>query len=165
MKKSIFVSIAMAFGLLIIGFGAVSIFLPSTAQKKYAVQWEYAAINFTTNPFYAENQAVITGITNVCYLQTSGCQNEEIKAEVVFSKFIQDFRLENSNASKNLAFSRARELAFTKAVAKLGLEGWEIIGQPPVEFDAYISDNQGSFRIAQGNKEIKPNVYFKRQVQ
>ncbi len=164
MKKFILVSVGIFIGFLIFCAGAFVIFSPSSAQKKYANQWEYAAITFTNIPANAENQAVITGAANVCYLQTNGCQNEEVKAELVYAKFLQDFRLENTGNSKSLAFNRAKELAYTKAVAKLGLEGWEIIGQPSVNFDSYI-DNQGTYVIGQTSKEVKPNIYFKRLIQ
>ena len=164
MKKIISVAAGLLIGLLI--FGAWLIYSPSSeAQKKYAVQWEYAAITFTAIPITAENQAVIVGVANVCYLQITGCQNEEIKAEVIYAKFIQDFRLENNGYTKSLAYNRAKDSAYTKAVAKLGLEGWEIIAAPPFSLDAYISDGQGSFSVVQGSKETKPNIYFKRLIQ
>lgn len=162
MKKFIFFGLFVGF--LIVCAGAFIFFSPSAAQKKYANQWEYAAITFTHIPLNTENQSPIIGVANVCFLQLSGCQNEEVKAELIYAKFLQDFRLENTSASKTLAFNRAKELAYTKAVARLGLEGWEIIGQPSIGFDSYI-DNQGAYIIGQTNKEIKPNVYFKRLIQ
>ncbi len=165
MKKVIFASVSVTIGVFIFLAGAFSIFSPSVAQKKYVSQWEYSAITFTTIPYNLENPPVITAIANVCYLQTTGCQNEEVKAELIYSKFLQDFRLENSNYSKTLALSRARESAFSKAVAKLGLEGWEVVGQPSINFDSYILNNQGTYTIEQANKEAKPNVYFKRLIQ
>lgn len=163
MKKFIAAGVALFAALFIFGAGAM-LFSPSTAQKKYAQQWEYAAITAAYIPAAAENQATLTGIAGVCFLETSGCRNEEIKGELIYAKFLQDFKLENTANSKSLAFNRAKELAYTRAVAKLGLEGWEIIGQPPVNFDVYI-ENQGAYSIAPGNKEIKPNVYFKRLIQ
>jgi len=165
MKKVIIAFVSAAVVFLFLFAGAFSIFSPSFAQKKYVSQWEYSAITFTAIPFNLENPPVITAVANVCYLQTNGCQNEEVKAELIYSKFLQDFRLENSNYSKTLALSRARELAFSKAVAKLGLEGWEIIGQPSVNFDSYILNNQGTYTIEQANKEARPNVYFERLIQ
>ncbi|HXG82955.1 MAG TPA: hypothetical protein VNI84_02915 [Pyrinomonadaceae bacterium] len=164
MKKFIFVFVGAFVGFLIFCAGALLIFSPSSAQKKYVNRWEYAAITFTHIPLNSENQSPITGAANICFLQTNGCQNEEVKAELVYAKFLQDFRLENTSSSKNLAFNRAKELAYTKAVAKLGLEGWEIIDQPSVNFDSYI-DNQGTYIIGQGNKEPNPNIYFKRLIQ
>jgi hypothetical protein len=160
---TLFTAVGLFIGLSI--FGIPSIFPPSSAQKKYVGQWEYAAITFTSIPYYSENQAVVTGIANVCYLQQNGCRNEEAKAEVIYAKFLQDYRLENTSNSKNLAYSRAKELAYTKAVARLGAEGWEIVGQPSVNFDVYIPDNQGNYYIGQTNKEVKPNLYFKRLAQ
>jgi hypothetical protein len=56
-------------------------------------------------------------------------------------------------------------LAFTKAVARLGSEGWEMMSEPSVTFDNYILDSQGNYSISQGNKELKPNIYFKRMIQ
>jgi hypothetical protein len=165
MKKYLFTIAPITIGILIFGILAFSIYSPSLAQKRSQNQWEYAAITFTSVPFSSENQPFITAIANVCFLQSSGCRNEEVKAELVFAKFLQDFRLENTNNSKNLAYNRARELAYTKAIAKLGSEGWEIIGQPSVNFDTYILDIQGNYIISPGSKEIKPNIYFKRIIQ
>ena len=110
-------------------------------------------------------QAAFSGAVNICYLQVSGCKNEEVKAEVVYAEFLQDFRLDNTEQSKSFGYNRAKDLAFSKAVAKLGLEGWEIISQPSIEFDNYIPNNQGNFTIYVGNKETKPDVYFKRPKQ
>lgn len=163
--KRVFICIGMVIGLLIFGISALSIYSPSVAQKKFVNQWEYAAITFTHIPFTSENQAVINGVANICFFQMTGCQNEEIKAELTYTKFLQEFRLENTGSSKNLAYNRAKELAYTRAIAKLGLEGWEIIGQPSADFDSYIPDSQNTFTIRQGSKEIKPNLYFKRLIQ
>lgn len=165
MKKNSFIFAALTIGFLIFGVIALYIQTPSSAQKKYQTQWEYAAVTFTNVPFSSENQPVITAIANVCFLQLNGCQNEEVKAELVYAKFLQDFRLENTNNSKNLAFNRARELAYTKALARLGSEGWEIVGQPSVNFDSYILDFQGNYVISPASKEIRPNVYLKRMKQ
>lgn len=165
MKKNFWTFAALTSAALIFGILASSIYSPSSAQKRFQNSWEYAAITFTTVPFSSENQSVITAIANVCFLQSSGCRNEEVKADLVLSKFLQDFRLENTNNSRNLAYNRAKELVYTKAIAKLGSEGWEIVGQPSVNFDSYILDIQGNYIISSGSKEIKPNVYFKRMIQ
>lgn len=165
MKKNFYTFAAITGAVLIFGILAFSIYSPSMAQRKNQNQWEYAALTYTTIPFSSENQPFITAVANVCFLQSTGCRNDEVKAELVYARFLQDFRLENSGGAKILAYNRARELAYTKAIAKLGSEGWEIIGQPPVNFDSYILDIQGNYVITPGNKEIKPNVYFKRIIQ
>jgi hypothetical protein len=165
MNKYLFRIAPITIGILIFGILAFSIYSPSSAQKRSQIQWEYVAITFTNVPFSSENQPFITAIANVCFFQSNGCRNEEIKAELGYAKFLQDFRLENTNSSKNLAYNRARELAYTKAIARLGSEGWEMIGQPSVNFDTYILDIQGNYIISQGSKEIKPNIYFKRVIQ
>ena len=135
---------------------------PISAQKNAAIQWQYCAVTKTYIADNSENQAVIKGGADICYIQTNGCQSEEIKSELIYSKFLQDFRLENVENSKGLAYNRARDLAFAKAVTKLGTEGWEMMTAPTLEFDTYIQNPQGTYAISQGAKDTKPDVYFKR---
>ena len=137
-------------------------FNSAEAQNKTSVQWEYAAVTNTFVPYQVERQAVITGTANICYLRANGCQNEEASVELVYTKFLQEMRLEDTNPSKNAAYNRARELAFSKAVAKLGLDGWEMIGQPSFEFDNYVPNFDGGFNVTQNEKSVTPDVYFKR---
>jgi len=165
MKKSTFFLIGIAGGLLCFFIISLLFYFPISAEKNAALQWEYCAITTAYIPANSENQAAFSGAVNICYLQTTGCKNEEVKAEVVYAKFLQDFRLENTDQSKSLGYNRAKDLAFSKAAAKLGLEGWEIISQPSIEFDNYIPNNQGNFTVSAGNKETKPDVYFKRPKQ
>jgi hypothetical protein len=162
MKKPILISFVIAVSIISLGVFKMIDNSSSTAQKKFVNQWEYAAIVNTNIPFESENQAVINGAVNICFIQMNGCQNEEIKAELVFNKYIQEFRLENSNRARSLAYRQAKDLAFSKAVAKLGLEGWEMVSQAPFEFDSYIPTSQGNYTVQEGNKDIKPNIFFKR---
>ncbi len=134
----------------------------TSAAKNSVVQWEYCAITGSYLANNSENQAVIEGAVNICYLQANGCLNEEIKTDLIYSKFIQDFRLVNTNSSIALAWNRARDTAYSKAVAKLGNEGWEIIAAPSYAFDEYVPNIQGSYSIYPNAKEIKPDIYFKR---
>ena len=162
MKKLHFVYAATVFVILFALIGSGLFEFSTTAQKNAAVQWEYCAI---TNAYIVpgtENQPLINGAVNICYLQTGGCKNEEVRSELSYPKFIQDFRLENSETSKSLAQSRVKDLAFSKAVAKLGSEGWEINGQPSIKFDSYIQNQQGVVNVVQGNKETTADIYFKR---
>lgn len=143
-------------------FGYSFINQTSSAQKITRSQFEYCAISGTYIPYTSDNQPVITAIANICFFQTEGCRNEEIKTEVPLAKFLQDFRLENSGNSRNLAISKARENAFVKASARLGAEGWELIGQPEIQLDVAVPNPQGSFTISEGSKIFQPNIYFKR---
>lgn len=162
MKKSTYFFIGIAGGLLCLFIISLLFYFPISAEKSASVQWEYCAITAAYVPANSENQAFFSGAVNICYLQTTGCKNEEVKSELPYAKFLQDFRLENTDQSKSLGYNRAKDLAFSKAVAKLGLDGWEIISQPSIEFDNYIPNNQGNFTVYAGSKDTKPDVYFKR---
>ena len=92
-----------------------------SAQRAAAVRFEYAVINGSYRPYpYGDSPSTIAGAVNICYLQSSGCQNEEVKAEVIISKFVQDERLENTNNITGRAFSRAVQNAFSKSDRKAG---------------------------------------------
>lgn len=162
MKKFIFLLVGAVIVLLLFGVFSRLVDLPTSAQKSNVGRWEYCAITGSYVPSGAENQATIAGAVNICYLQTAGCQNEEVKTDLIYNKFLQDWRLENTGVSKTLAFNRAQETAFAKAVAKLGAEGWEMVSTPTFEFDNYFQNYQGTYTVYQGNKEVKPDVYFKR---
>jgi hypothetical protein len=152
---------------ILIGFLAflcvsLMIYLPTSSQKKYVTQFEYCAVNFTDVPYSIQAKSPLLAVVNICYIEALGCRNEELKAEFSYAKFLQDFRLENDNDAKAFAYSKVRENALSKAIAKLGSEGWEIVSAPTVEFDAYILDTQNNFQIKEGNKNLKPNIFFKR---
>jgi hypothetical protein len=135
---------------------------PTVSQKKYVTQWEYCAVNSTSVPYTIESQFPITGLSNICYIETNGCRNEEVKVELSYAKFVQDYRLDNNETSQNLAYNRVRETAYGKAITKLGLEGWEIITQPDFGFDSYTLNNQNKFEVIKFDKSLSKNVYFKR---
>ena len=162
MKKLHFVFVGIAFGILFFFASSKFFDISIEAQKNASVQWEYCAITASYIPYSSESQPILSGAVNICYLQANGCKNEEVKSEMAYAKFLQDLRLENTESSKNLALSRAKDLAFSKAVAKLGLEGWEMTVQPTIKFDNYFQNTQNNFTIVQGDKEMKLDIYFKR---
>ena len=162
MKKAHYVYVGFAVGILFILIGSRFFDFSTVAQKNAVVQWEYCAITNAYLVAGTENQPIINGAVNICYLQANGCKNEEVKSELAYARFLQDFRLENTEYSKNLAYNRAKDSAFSKAVAKLGYDGWEMNGQPTIKFDSYIQNYQGVFNVVQGNKETKTDIYFKR---
>lgn len=144
-------------------FGATLFYKWSaSAEKVAAVQWEYAIITTIYIVPNTENQATFTAAVNICYMNASGCRNEELRGEVVYNKFLQDFRLENTERSKIAGLNQAKDVAFAKTVAKLGSEGWEMIDAPSFELDSYIPNNQNGFTQSPGEKLLKPDVYFKR---
>jgi len=135
----------------------------SEAQRNTSVRYEYAVINGSYVPYPSDGASSVSGGVNICFLQAVGCQNEEIRTEVNFNKFIQDERLENSNAVKRLAQERAFQTSFSRAIAKLGSEGWEMVEAPEIEFDLYFTNQQGIQTVKEGAKTQRQHVWFKRE--
>ena len=158
------VLIAFAFLILVGGIVALStwFFKPVEAQRSINQRFEYALINGGYQPFPADGPATVTVAVNICYLQANGCQNEEVKSEVGIAKFAQDERLENSSRVKSLAQERAFEIALSKALGKLGSEGWEMIDAPSVEFDLIYTNQQGIQTVKEGNKTDRQHIWLKR---
>jgi hypothetical protein len=102
----------------LIGIATVSfviflfVFKPAEAQRAANSKFEYAVINGSYSPYPADGPTTVTSAVNICYLQHNGCRNEEVKAEVVIAKFVQDERMENSSSVRSLALERASEVAF-----------------------------------------------------
>ncbi len=158
--------VAIGFSVCLVVFAAYVLVFDSaaTAQRSVINRWDYAAITGTYAPYVTENSSVaVSASANICYMQAAGCQNEEVRAEVSFTKFFQDTRLENSPKTRALAYDKAVENAYAKAIAKLGLEGWELVSTPGLEFDNYFQNAQGNFTVQEGSKDRKPDLYFKRQ--
>lgn len=157
------ISAAAVFMLAIAGFAAIMSQFPAAAQRDAAGRWEYASITGSFAPYSTENPSIVaTAAVNICYMQADGCRNEEVRAEINYSRFFQDARLENTERSRTLAERRAAEIAFAKAMAKLGLDGWEMVSSPELQFDNYVPSGPNSFRVEQGEKQRAPDIYFKR---
>jgi hypothetical protein len=137
----------------------------SEAQRNSPVRYEYAVINGNYLPYPADNPSVVSSAANICYLQVAGCQNEEVRVEVNLSKFAQDERLENSSGVRRLAQERAIQSSFSRAIAKLGSEGWEMVEAPDIEFDLYYTNPQGIQTVKEGSKTERRHVWFKRERQ
>ena len=147
----------------IAGFLIYNFTTPSEAQNNPAVRFEYAIVNGSYLPYPGETPSTVSGAVNICYLQASGCRNEEITTEVIVSKFAQDERLENSARIKRLAQERATQTSFSKAIAKLGSEGWEMVEAPQIEFDLYYPNQQGIQTVKEGLKTERQHIWFKRE--
>jgi hypothetical protein len=141
---------------------ALSIFQPAEAQRAASSRFEYAVINGSYTPYPADAPTVVTAAVNICFLQNTGCRNEEVKIEIVIGKFLQDERIENTPAARALVTQRASETAFSKAISRLGTEGWEMIDRPAIEFDLYYTNQQGAQSVREGNRTERQHVWFKR---
>src|SRR5687768_1524096 len=135
-------SILLALGLFAM-VGGVAVYFAtsrSEAQRNNTSRFEYAVINGNYQPYPPDNSSVVSGAANICYLQATGCQNEEVRVEINLSKFMQDERLENSLTTlRRLAQDRAVQSSNSRAIAKLGAEGWEMVAAPEIEFDLYYT--------------------------
>lgn len=133
------------------------------AQRPNRVQWEYASLSAAYLPFSNDNQsAIITAGINICFFQADGCRNEEILFNLNYSKFLQDFRFENNARSKSLAQKKAMEAALSKAVARLGLDGWEMLSSPQIQFNTYVQNESEGYRVVEGTSERNADIFFKR---
>ena len=78
-------------------------------ERSVGERWEYCAI--TEVPAVGQGGKV-TGSAKICYFQSSGCRKEAVEAVV-----------------EGNDFAEAKRAAVAKAAAKLGAEGWEMIGE------------------------------------
>jgi hypothetical protein len=141
---------------------AAFVYGPAEAQRPIGNRFEYAVINGSYSPYPPDGPSTISSAVNVCYVLGNGCQNEEIKVEVGIAKFLQDERLENNARARSLAQERATQLGYSKAISKLGGEGWEIISAPAIEFDIYYQNQQGMPTVKEGNRAARQHIWFVR---
>ena len=153
-----FVSAAGVLGLLAV-FGSW-FFFSTEAQRNTPTRYEYAVILGTYAPYPPDGPTVLTGAANICYVTPTGCQNEELKAEIIIAKFIQDEKLENSGRVRAMAQERAFQSATARAIAKLGNEGWQMVESPLVEFDLYYTNQQGMTAVKEAQKTERQHIWF-----
>ncbi len=160
-------SFLLAVGLFSIVGGAVLYFSSSTseAQRAVAVQYDYAVIQGSYKPYPFGDAGSTLGAVNICYVQPGGCHNEEVKAEIIYSKFAQEERLDGVKDITGRAQNRAIQNAFARAIAKLGSAGFEMVDQPQIEFDLYFESGQASKSIIEAPQTARQHIWFKRQRQ
>ena len=148
-------------------FGYTTFTQKSTAQKASVAQWEYASIiaSYSFNPTRDKTNK-IAGTAVVCYMQNNGCRLAEVRHEVDYTAYIQArlLPLEENSANRTNAGIRASEIAFQKALAQLGSEGWEMVGEPDMNFEFVDYENYLKFedRSVFFNRKNTKAVYFKR---
>lgn len=155
-------------GLALLGFfGYAALQSPSAAQRQARTQWEYATIvaAYSFQPT-RERTNKITGIAEICYLQATGCRLAEIKHELDYTAYLQERALPvvDSANTRNAAGIRASEIAFQKALVQMGSEGWELIGEPQMNFEFVDYENYLKFedKSVFFNRTNTKAVYFKR---
>ncbi len=157
-------SFILAVGLFTIIGGLVGYLTTSTseAQRAVSVQYDYAVIQGSYRPYPFGDAGSTLGAVNICYVQPGGCQNEEVKAEVIYTKFAQDERLEGAKDITNRAQNRAIQNAFAKAIAKLGMAGFEMVDKPQIEFDLYYESGQANKSLIEAPQTQRQHIWFKR---
>lgn len=148
-------------------FGYTAFTQKSTAQKAAVAQWEYATIiaAYSFNPTRDKTNK-IAGTAVICYMQNNGCRLSEIKHEIEYTGYVQArlLPLEENGAVRTNAGIRASEIAFQKALAQLGSEGWELVSEPHLDFEFVDYENYLKFedRSVFFNRKNTKAVYFKR---
>ena len=136
-----------------------------SAQRALRAQWEYATVvaAYSFNPVQ-DKLNKITGMTEICYVQTTGCRRQEIKYELDYGLYLQERALGESLASRKAASIKAAETALLKTLAQLGSEGWELVGEPQLEYEFVNIDDYNKFEdksVLFGRTNAKA-VYLKR---
>jgi hypothetical protein len=146
--------LAVTCGLLLFG---ISVPPQSSAQKptrSNITRWEYCAIISAQSKWPRENKEKYTGVATICYFRSSGCRREEVVFELTYSDFLKEGEATvKQGESYNRAYgapARATESALSKAITKLGNDGWEMVGENRIDFSSGAEAN---------NKAI----YFKRR--
>ncbi len=165
MKRVLVISLSSILAIVFLG-GIFSYFNKSSAQKAVNRQFEYAVIS---DVYYLQPEPErinkIIGIVNVCIIRTAGCKQSEIKEELDYGKFLKDANLPETFGARQTASLKIAEIAFQKALAQLGNDGWELIAEPKQEFRTVSLYNYEKFED-KSLLFIKRNtdaIYFKRE--
>lgn len=158
----LFLGVFLAFAVF---FGYSFVIQPSSAQRAARAQWEYSAIVsvYSFAP-YKDRVNKIYGMAEICYLQATGCRRAEIKHELDYGIYLQERAEQESFQTRREASVKASEIAFQKAVAQMGGEGWEILNEPNLNFDLVNVDDYNRFedKSVLFKRENTKAVYFKR---
>jgi ABC-type phosphate transport system substrate-binding protein len=106
--------------LLVVGLPLIKGILTQSAQAQQATinnpakrqKWEYCAIVEVDS--YVENNKDAIGFTSICYIREMGLRCEKIESKI---------------AGGTEKLNKALDDALAKAIAKLGNEGWEMVGE------------------------------------
>ncbi|MDX6382721.1 MAG: hypothetical protein QOK48_294 [Blastocatellia bacterium] len=98
-------------------------------------KWEYCAITsyystFTSPP--SQSDAKVRAVASICYFEFGGCRREEFKVELDLTEFRKSLEIVTLTAAQE----KATEGALARAVAKLGDDGWEMVGEAVFTFGA-----------------------------
>ena len=84
-------------------------------RERRVVVYEYCAINGVSTSLSGDK---IRAVARICYMQETGIQCQEVEATAV-----------GDRKSQGYIFDKVGNDALAKVIAKLGNEGWEMIGK------------------------------------
>lgn len=134
------------------------------AAAARSAKWQYCAISQLSAPQAQPDRFDrFIGTVEISYFQQYKSKNdiekfilkETITSELSYGEFLQETGMAENFQSRQAASLRASEVAFAKALGKLGNDGWEIVG------DSFKNFN---FTNINGETQLKNSVYFKRPV-
>lgn len=158
----LFLGVFIAFAVF---FGYSFVNQPSSAQRAARAQWEYSTIVavYSFAP-YKDRVNKIYGMAEICYLQANGCRRQEIKHELDYGIYLQERAEQETFQTRSAAGVKASEIAFQKAVAQMGNDGWEIVSEPNLNFELVNVDDYNRFedKSVLFKRENTKALYFKR---
>jgi hypothetical protein len=134
------VCMAVTCGLLLFGMSLPPQSSAQRATKGKVTRWEYCAILSAQRKWPQEDKEKYVGTATICYFRNSGCRKEEVVFELTYSDYLKEGEAtarqgESYNRSSG-APARATESALSKAITKLGDDGWEMVGKTESIFRA-----------------------------
>jgi len=103
----------------------------SAQQVSRRQRWEYCAIiNSSFTNFLSPGDATAIGVASICYFQNTGCRMEQVKFDLNLAQFRKTLGPnENESYVSYAAREKVTQGALSRAITKLGDDGWEMIGQ------------------------------------
>ena len=99
------------------------------SRRNRTQEWDYCAILNVQPKWPRENKDKYVGVATICYFRTSGCRREDVVFELTYADFLKDADAKQGESYNRTyaAPARAVESALSKAITKLGNDGWESV--------------------------------------
>lgn len=103
----------------------------SAQQVSRRQRWEYCAIiNSSFTNLFSPRDATAIGVASICYFQSTGCRMEEVKFDLDLAQLRKTLGPnQNEGYLSYAAREKVTQGALSRAITKLGDDGWEMIGQ------------------------------------
>ncbi len=141
---------AVTCGFLLVGLSLSPQALAQRSPKSRVQRSEYCAIVGAHSDGFGIKKEKYKGVATICYFRSSGCRREEVSFELVYADFLKEGADANQFYNTYAARMRAEESALSKAITKLGDDGWEMVGENRIDFSSAVDTNTRA-------------IYFKRR--